>query len=183
MNVRVYLYVYHIVFVLLYSIFDVCFGGWRHGLKRKSLYSESLIQCLFWGQTISGNCKRILWYCCSILVFLISSLLYLYLYLIVFVFSSGAERSPRSCRRSAINGCLASPLDPLFSTNPAQAHCILCSVFLDAISHPYIHFFQPNILCWTQTHSLANCNLYSLIHVLHWNLSTTTTPTSILIAW
>ena len=40
---------------------------------------------------------------------------------------------------------------------------------------PISTFFQPTILCWAQTHILANCNLCSSIHVLHWNLSTTTT--------
>ena len=148
-----FLYVYHIVFVFLYSIFDVCFGDWRHGLKRKSLHSESLIQCLFWVQTISGNCKCILWSCWSSLVFLILSLLYSYLYfyrICIFVWCREESKIVQAeCNKRMPHLTPGST----FFNQPSTS--TLCSVFLDAISHPYIHFVQP-----TQHKRTVFCVLY-----------------------
>ena len=166
--------------ISIFYIWRLLWRTWRHGLKKKSLHSESLIQYLFWGQTISGNSKRILWSCCSILVFLISSLLYLYLYfyrICIFVWCREESKIVQAeCNKRMPRLTPGST----FFNQPSTS--TLCSVF--CISRCYISplhistFFQPTILCWAQAHSLANCNLYSSIHVLHWNLSTTITTTT-----
>ena len=177
------------IYISIFYIWRLLWRTWRHGLKKKSLHSESLIQYLFWWQTISGNSKRILWSCCSILVFLISSLLYLYLYfyrICIFVWCREESKIVQAeCNKRMPRLTPGST----FFNQPAQAHCVLCSVFLDAISHPYIYpLFFNQLFSAEHKHTL----LQNVICILWYMFCTGTSlllllmlllSTSILIAW
>ena len=173
--------------ISIFYIWRLLWRTWRHGLKKKSLHSESLIQYLFWGQTISGNSKRILWSCCSILVFLISSLLYLYLYfyrICIFVWcreeskivqAECNKRMPRLtpgstffnqpststlCSVFCISRCYISPLYPLF--------------FNQLFSAEHKHTLLQNVICVLWYVFCTGTSLLLLILLF---------STSIIIAW